>query len=69
MLVFILRDCTYWLDVWETRFGSWWGLVFVLFSTVSRLVLGPAMHPVIWVPGNLSVGDKWLGHEAEHCFH
>lgn len=45
------------------------GGVFVLFSTLSLLVLGPAMHPVMWVPGTVSVGDKWLGHEAEHCFH
>jgi len=33
---------------------------------VSRSALGPIQPPIQWVPGNLSLGVKWPGHEADH---
>jgi hypothetical protein len=30
------------------------------------VALGPAQHPVQWVPGALSLGVKWPGHVADH---
>jgi hypothetical protein len=35
-----------------------------LYSTASRLTLGPTHPPIQWVLGALSQG--WLGHEADH---
>jgi hypothetical protein len=29
------------------------------------MALGPTQPPVQWVPGALSLGVKWLGHEAD----
>jgi hypothetical protein len=37
-----------------------------LFSTSSRLALGPTQPPIQWVPGALSSGVKWPGREADH---
>jgi hypothetical protein len=37
-----------------------------LFSTSSRPAVGPIQPPIQWVPGALSLGVKWLGHEADH---
>jgi hypothetical protein len=37
-----------------------------IFSMSSRLVLGPTQPPIQWVPGALSLGVKWPGHEADH---
>jgi len=34
--------------------------------TASRPALGPTQPPIQWVPGALSLGVKWLGHEADH---
>jgi hypothetical protein len=40
---------------------------FFLFSTASRLALGPAQSPIQWVLGVISLGVKQqLGHEASH---
>jgi hypothetical protein len=37
-----------------------------LFSTASRLPLGPIQPPIRWVPGALSQGVKRLEREADH---
>jgi hypothetical protein len=37
-----------------------------LFSTSSRLALGPTQPPIQWVPGVLSPGVKRQGREADH---
>jgi hypothetical protein len=37
-----------------------------IFSTLSRAARGPTQIPIQWVPGALSVGVKWPGHEAHH---
>jgi hypothetical protein len=37
-----------------------------LFTTASRLVLGPTQPPVQWVTGALSLGIKWPVREADH---
>jgi hypothetical protein len=36
------------------------------FYTVSRLALGPTQRPIQWVPGDLSLGVKQSGREADH---
>jgi hypothetical protein len=36
------------------------------FSMSSRPVLGLTQPPIPWVPGALSPGVKWPGHEADH---
>jgi hypothetical protein len=30
------------------------------------MALGATQPPLQWVPGTLSLGVKWLGHEADH---
>jgi hypothetical protein len=47
-------------------FDSWWGLGIFLFTTMSRMALGPTQFPIPWVPGALSLRVMWLGHEADH---
>jgi hypothetical protein len=37
-----------------------------LFSTSSRLALGPTQPPTQWVPETLSPGVKQSGREADH---
>jgi hypothetical protein len=37
-----------------------------LYSTVSRLALGPAQPPIQWVQRALSLGIQWPGREDDH---
>jgi hypothetical protein len=48
------------------RFNSQHGLGIFLFTTMSRMVLGPTQAPIKWAPGALSLGEKQPGHEADH---
>jgi hypothetical protein len=52
-------------DQW---FKSQQGLGIFLFTTTSRLALGPTQPPIQWVPEALSLGVKQPGHEADHSF-
>jgi hypothetical protein len=45
----------------QLGFDSWQRQGFFVFTTASRLVLGPIQPPTQWVPG-----VKWSGHEADH---
>jgi hypothetical protein len=56
----------YWLDDQISGFESQWSLGIFLFDIVSGLALVPNQPPIQWVPGALSLGVKWLGHEADH---
>jgi hypothetical protein len=47
-------------------FDSWQGLGIFLFTTVSRMALGPTQPPIQWVLGAISLGVKQPGHEADH---
>jgi hypothetical protein len=42
------------------------GLGIFLFTTASRMALGPTQPPIQWVPGALSLGLKRPGREADH---
>jgi hypothetical protein len=42
------------------------GAVIVLFTTTSRLTLGPTQPPIQWVPRALIPRIKHPGHETEH---
>jgi hypothetical protein len=42
------------------------GLGIFLFTTASRTALGPTQPPIQWVPGDLSLGAKRPGREADH---
>jgi hypothetical protein len=37
-----------------------------LFTSASRLAMGPTQPPIQWVPGAFSLGVKWPRHEANH---
>jgi len=47
-------------------FDSWWGLGIFLFTTVSRMALGPTQPPIQWIPRALFLGAKRPGREAHH---
>jgi hypothetical protein len=47
-------------------FNSWQGMGIFLFTTTSRMALGPIQPPIKWVSGALSLGKKQLGSEADH---
>jgi hypothetical protein len=42
------------------------GLGIFLFTTASRMALGPTQPPIQWVPGALSLEVKRPGREADH---
>jgi hypothetical protein len=42
------------------------GLGIFLFTTASRMFLGPTQPPIQWVPGALSLVVKRPGREADH---
>jgi hypothetical protein len=56
----------YGLDDRVRRFDSRRELGIFLFSTASRLDLGPTQPPIQWVPGVLSPAVKRPGREADH---
>jgi len=37
-----------------------------LFTTASRMILGPTQPPIQWIPGALSLEVKQPRHEADH---
>jgi hypothetical protein len=37
-----------------------------LFDIMSSVALGPTQYSIQWEPGALSLGEKQLGHEADH---
>jgi hypothetical protein len=39
-------------------FDSWWGLGIFLFTTMSRMAVGPTQPPIQWVLGALSLRVK-----------
>jgi hypothetical protein len=47
-------------------FDPWQGLGIFLFTTTSRMALGPTQPPIQWVPGAVPLGINWPGHEADH---
>jgi hypothetical protein len=47
-------------------FDFWLGLGIFLFTTMSRMALGPTQPPIQWIPGAFSLGVKLPGHEADH---
>jgi hypothetical protein len=49
----------------QSGFNSKWGLGISLFTTMSRMALGPTQPPIQWVLGALSLGVKWQGHKAD----
>jgi hypothetical protein len=42
------------------------GLGIFLFTTASRMALGPTQPPIQWVPDALSLGVKRPGREVDH---
>jgi len=38
----------------------------ILLFTIFWLVLGPTQPSIQWERKTLSLGEKWLGHEADH---
>jgi hypothetical protein len=52
--------------IWVLGFDSRQGLGIFLFTTASRMALGPTQPPIQRVPGALSLGVKWPGLEADH---
>jgi hypothetical protein len=50
----------------DQGFESQEGLGIILFTTVSRLALGPTQLPIQGVQGALSLGVKQLDCEADH---
>jgi hypothetical protein len=51
---------------WTIAVGIQAGLGIFLFVTVSRPAMGPTHSPIPWILVALSLGMKWLRHEADH---
>jgi hypothetical protein len=56
----------YGLDNRVLGFDSRRELRIFLFTTVSKMVLGPTQPPIQWVSGALTLGVKRPGREADH---
>jgi hypothetical protein len=50
-------------------FDSQWGMGVFLFTTTSRMALGPTQPLIQRVPGALSLGIKQPGSEGDHSPH
>jgi hypothetical protein len=65
----IAQSVQHWSTGWMIKvlgFNSQWGLGIFLFTTASRMALGPTQPPIQWVLRALSLGVKQSGHEADH---
>jgi hypothetical protein len=47
-------------------FDSWQQLGIFLFTTMSRMAVGPTQPPIQWIPGALSLDVKWPRHDVDH---
>jgi hypothetical protein len=56
----------YGLDDWGVWVPSPGMVKNFLFFMLSRLNLGSTQPPILWVLGSLSLGVRWLVHEADH---
>jgi hypothetical protein len=50
----------------DRGFESRQGMGIFPFTTASRPALGPAQSPIQWIPGDLSLGVRRPGSEADH---
>jgi hypothetical protein len=53
----------YGLDDWGFEYRQGLG---ILFTTVSRPIMGPTQPPIQWKTGTLSLGEKRPGRETDH---
>jgi hypothetical protein len=50
----------------QPEFNFWQGQGFFLFATMSGLAVRPTRPPIKWELGAVSLGLKWVWHEAGH---
>jgi hypothetical protein len=65
----MVQSVQHWAIGWTIGvlgFDFWQGLGIFLFTTASRIALGPTQPPIQWVPGALSLGVKQPGSEADY---